>query len=67
MNAKVKNYGGCAEAMKRDQPVVGSNDPVARHVASTDQSDDASAICAPTHGRFSKLLKAMYYWVHSRS
>ena len=66
MNARDKNYGCRAEAVPQDQPFVGGNDSSARPIASVDQSDDTPAVCTPNHGCFSELLKAMYYWVHSR-
>lgn len=67
MNPKEKNCGSPAVSVQQGPLVAGSSDSVAGQAASADQSDDASAVCVPAQGRFSNLLKAMYYWVHSRS
>ena len=67
MNAKDQNSICIAEAAQQGQPVVGNNDPVPGFVASGNQIDNVPAVFPPAHGRLSKLLEAMYYWVHSRS
>jgi hypothetical protein len=67
MNAGDENCGCPAVPVQESPPVADSSDSVAGPAASADQSDDAPAVCVPAQGRFSKLLKAMYYWVHSRS
>jgi hypothetical protein len=66
MNANDEDCGSPLEAMQRGQPVASSNDPVAGHVASGGESDGLATASPPPRDRSSDLLKAMYYWVHSR-
>jgi hypothetical protein len=67
MKAGDENCDCPAVSVQQGPPVAGSSDSIAGQAASADQSDDAPAVCVPAQGRFSNLLKAMYYWVHSRS
>jgi hypothetical protein len=66
MNANDEDCESPAEAMQQGQPVADSNDPVARLVASGGESDGPATASPPSRDRSSDLLKAMYYWVHSR-
>jgi hypothetical protein len=66
MNANDEDCGSPVEAMPQRQPFAGNNDPVAGPVASGGESDGPATASPPSRDRSSDLLKAMYYWVHSR-